>query len=127
MHRHYLGFATSQLRELKMSEQKTVKRVLYVLRTTLTGVHALLTGEIVADITELLDVYGFTDIRQLIERKRAGERASLPSDEVERLSATLTRAFTALEDAAASTVLPDEPRGVDELESWLIDLRKRAF
>src|SRR5258706_7212617 len=34
-HRHYRGFATSQLRELEA--QPTAKKALYVLRTTLTG------------------------------------------------------------------------------------------
>jgi predicted nucleotidyltransferase len=55
---HYRGFATSQLREVQKAETPPAKKVLYVLRTALTGTHALRTGRIVTDLTELLDDYG---------------------------------------------------------------------
>lgn len=123
--RHYIGFATSQRREAEAT--RTAKRVLYVLRTALTGVHALRTGEIVADLTQLYDEYGFPEARELIERKRAGERVALDAGEFERCGALLDRAFAAIVEAHRASPLPDEPRGEGELEAWLIELRRRNF
>jgi hypothetical protein len=59
LQRHYRGFATGQLREWERDGFRSAKRLLYVLRTTLTGTHALLTGEIERDVTRLLDPYGW--------------------------------------------------------------------
>lgn len=39
VHRHYRGFATGQLRELENDGFRSAKKLLYVLRTTLTGTH----------------------------------------------------------------------------------------
>ncbi len=43
VHRHYRGFAQNQLRFLE--KEPTAKKLLYVLRTTTTGIHLLETGE----------------------------------------------------------------------------------
>jgi predicted nucleotidyltransferase len=64
IYRHYLGFATSQRREAEST--RTAKRVLYVLRTALTGAHALRTGEIVPDLGSLYERYDFPEARALI-------------------------------------------------------------
>src|SRR5262249_39351189 len=71
--RHYLGFATSQLRAFEAESPGSAKKLLYVLRTALTGAHVLRTGRLVVDLRELCDDYGFADARELIEAKRAGE------------------------------------------------------
>ena len=41
IHRHYQGFARGQLKEFDDAEQPTAKKLLYVLRTALTGIHVL--------------------------------------------------------------------------------------
>lgn len=123
--RHYIGFATSQRKDAEAT--KTAKRVLYVLRTALTGVHALRTGEIVADLTHLYAEYGFPEAAALIERKRAGERVALSEGEFESCRALLDRAFAAIVEAHQQSSLPEEPRGEDDLEAWLIEVRRRAF
>jgi predicted nucleotidyltransferase len=97
VHRHYRGFASSQLHEAE--KKSTVKRVLYVLRTTLTGIHLLSTGRLVTDVTALLDDHGFGAAQELVVRKRAGEATPLAGDELERWRGELARAF-ALLDAA---------------------------
>ncbi|MGZ3418356.1 MAG: nucleotidyltransferase domain-containing protein [Polyangiales bacterium] len=124
---HYRGFAASQRREL--ATRRTAKRVLYVLRTALTGVHMLRTGETVTDLTQLLDPYGFGEARALIERKLAGERTELAEHEIEHWSATLDRAFAALAEARAASILPDEPPSPScgALEDFLVELRRRNF
>ncbi len=125
LHRHYLGFAGSQRREVEASAAPTAKRVLYVLRTALTGVHALRTGEIVPDLREHLARYGFEEASALIEQKRAGEQVVLT--DLDRWRAVLDRAFVALAAAVEESPLPDEPGGVDALETFVIELRRAWF
>lgn len=122
--RHYLGFGTSQLRAWEAGGRTSVKKLLYVLRTSLTGIHALRTGEIVTDVTTLLDEHGFRAARELVEAKRAGEATTLSSQLVERWIDEIPRVLQALEEAYATTVLPEEPLGTRELHAWLIALRR---
>ena len=84
LHRHYRGFASGQLREWEKDGFRSAKKLLYVLRTTLTGTHALLTGEIETDVTFLLEAHGFGAARELVEAKRRGERSELVGDVSER-------------------------------------------
>jgi hypothetical protein len=98
-----------------------------VLRTTLTGTHALLTGEVETDVTLLLDAHGFGAARELVEAKRRGERSELGSEVAERWKTAVTKSFDVLDDAMARSVLPVEPSNVEEVEAWLIDLRRRSL
>jgi uncharacterized protein len=125
VHRHYRGFAGSQLNEAE--KKSTVKRVLYVLRTTLTGVHLLSTGRLVTDVTALLDDHGFGAARELVARKRAGEATPLDGDELERWRGELGRAFTLLDAAERASSLPLEPANADEIEAWLLEVRQRSW
>jgi hypothetical protein len=123
VHRHYRGFAASQLREFEASPK--AKKMLYVLRTALTGVHALAAGEIVPDLTRLMDGYGFADARELVERKRAGERIDLDERLREKWRGEVGRAFTLLDEKLQVSPLPDEAPNAAELEAWLIEVRRR--
>jgi predicted nucleotidyltransferase len=122
---HYAGFAATQRREL--ARRPTVKRLLYVLRTALTGVHMLRAREVFADVTALLDDYGFDDAHELVERKLAGERAELSEDEVARWNPMLDRAFAALTDAHAASPLPEEPTNARQFDDLLVGLRRALF
>jgi predicted nucleotidyltransferase len=124
--RHYQGFATGQLREFEAAEDAPAKKILYVLRTTLTGTHLLRTGEVETDVTKLLDAYGFAQGHELVATKRAGERVSLAASEKAHWLTEVGRAFEGLERAHASSVLPEEAPNRRELESWLVALRMRA-
>lgn len=122
--RHYLGFATSQLKAWEATGRASAKKLLYVLRTTLTGTHALRTGELVTDLTALWDDHGFAAARELVEAKRAGERVDLTPEMSERWAAEVGRAFEALEAAHRSSVLPEDPRNEPDLNAWLLELRR---
>lgn len=122
--RHYLGFATSQLKAWEAGERASAKKLLYVLRTTLTGAHALRTGEVVTDLTAIWGEYGFDAARELVEAKRAGERIDLAPEMRDRWAAEVGRAFQTLEAAHASSCLPEEPQNADVLNEWLLALRK---
>lgn len=126
-HRHYHGFATGQLREFESAPDAPAKKILYVIRTTLTGTHLLLTGEVVTDVNPLLDQYGFAQARELVEAKRAGERVSLDTARKGDWLKIVARAFDTLDDAHGRSILPSEPPNRDELEAWLIEQRKRSL
>ncbi|MBZ4332734.1 DNA polymerase beta superfamily protein [Corallococcus sp. AS-1-12] len=129
IHRHYRGFAQGQLREWEKSGFRSVKKLLYVLRTTLTGTHALRTGEVETDVTGLLEPYGSGEARALVERKRSGERIELTDALSEQWRGEVTRAFAVLDAADAASVLPLEPPppAVAALEAWMLDVRRRRF
>ena len=127
LHRHYRGFATGQLREWEKDGFRSAKKLLYVLRTTLTGTHALLTGAIETDVTLLLDEHGFAAAPELVEAKRRGERSELPAEVAERRRKEVGRAFDVLDGALARSTLPEQPPNVLEIEAWLLDVRRRSF
>jgi predicted nucleotidyltransferase len=123
-HRHYMGFARQQQEALQKSAP-TAKKVLYVLRTALTGAHLLRSRELRVDLTHNLDEYGYADARELIERKKAGERTELDAASLAHWSERIQRAFELLDEAHAASTLPEEPAHAAELEAWLVDVRLR--
>jgi len=127
MYRHYRGFAHGQLREWEKTGFRSTKKLLYVLRTTLTGTHALLTGEVETDLTALMDRYGFSEAGELVAWKRRGERSELPDPLSEHWRGQVSRAFERLDSACERSVLPEEPQGSEALEAWLLELRRSRF
>lgn len=124
IYRHYHGFAGGQLRDFEEAAHPATKAMLFVLRATLTGAHALRTGEFVVDVTQLLDQYGFAEADEIIAAKRAGERYVLTDELHLHWVEEGRRAFEVLDLALASSTLPDEPLNRDQIEDWLIDLRR---
>jgi predicted nucleotidyltransferase len=122
VHRHYRGFATNQLEALEKTP--TVKRLLYVLRTALTGTHLLRTGEMETDLRPLADAYELREIHELVERKRAGENTAADPTLLDAWRDRLTSAVERLDAARERSVLPEEPRDVHALEAWLVALRR---
>ena len=127
LHRHYRGFATGMLRELTAAPTATAKKILYVIRAALTGAHLLATGHLVTDVTVLLEDHGLGAARELVELKRAGERTPLSETLRSRWTAEVQRAFAALDGARERSCLPEEPPNRDELDAWLIELRRASF
>lgn len=127
VHRHYRGFATGQLREWEKDGFGSAKKLLYVLRTTLTGTHALLTGEIETDVTLLLDAHGFEAARELVEAKRRGEKSELAPDVAERWKGTVGRAFDLLDSALSGSPLPEDPPNAKDVEEWLVSTRRATL
>lgn len=127
LHRHYRGFAAGQLREWEKDGFRSAKKLLYVVRTTLTGTHALLTGRIETDVTLLLDAHGFGAARELVEAKRRGEQTALSPEVAERWRTSVGRAFDVLDGALERSVLPEEPPNAPELDAWLVGVRRRLL
>ncbi len=127
LHRHYLGFATSQRKEADAQPLASVKRLLYVVRTALTGTHLLRTGRLVVDVTELLDTYGLGDVRALVEAKTRGEKSALGEAESAHWRARVATAMELLEGARAGSPLPETTPNVAELDAWLLETRKKSL
>lgn len=129
VYRHYAGFAGSQLKAALENEPPAAKKVLYVLRTTLTGTHLLRTGEMVTDLAALADPYGFADCAELIAAKKLGERVALAAPTWARWRGELDRAFETLGAAHQRSPLPAESpeESVNGIENWLVTLRRTHF
>lgn len=125
VHRHYRGFALNQLRFLE--KEPTAKKLLYVLRTTLTGIHLLVTGELEADLTRLMGDYGVADAAALVERKRAGERVALDASVLGAWRPRVDALFARLDEARSTSPLPEEPRNEGEVRDWLLSVRRARF
>ena len=86
---HYLGFARTQRRLFDRTGE--LKPLLYAFRVLLTGTHLMRTGELVADLTLLLDG-GPPYLPGLIEAKRrpstAGCRTARPAGNGSRPTST---------------------------------------
>jgi predicted nucleotidyltransferase len=122
VHRHYRGFALNQLRFLEKAP--TAKKLVYVLRTTASGIHLLEAGELEADLTRLIDRYDLTDARALVERKRAGERVALEPAVLEAWPPRIDALFARLDAARATSMLPEEPPNAREVSEWLLAMRR---
>jgi uncharacterized protein len=125
VHRHYRGFAQNQLQFLEQTP--SVKKLLYVLRTTLTGTHLLREGEVEPDLTRLIDRYEVPDARSLIESKRAGERTGIDPAILEEWRPRLATLFANLDRAHEQSQLPEAPANEGELQDWLIEARIAAL
>lgn len=123
-HHHYRGFASAQRKAVDEAETPSAKKVLYVLRTALTGVHLLRTGECVPNLTVLHERYGFELVPELIEIKQRGEKAAMPKPLMQRVGTALERAFERLADAHERSPLPEEPPEPGALEQWLVEVRR---
>jgi hypothetical protein len=124
---HYRGFASGQRKELEKPEGRTAKKLLYVLRTALTGAHLLSRREMITDLSLLIDEHGMGEVRSLIDAKRAGERTPLSDAELTRWTPHIVKAFEILDRAHETSPLPVEPVGEADLEAWLITFRKRSL
>ena len=127
VHAHYHGFASGQLKAALASGAPTAKKLLYVLRTGLTGTHLLHTGSLVTDLTALMDEHGFGDARELLEVKQAGERQVLPAPLAAKWLERVRSVFDALDLARERSVLPPEPANATEVEQWLVAVRRAHF
>ena len=121
---HYRGFAANQQRLLE--KEPTIKRLLYVLRTALTGTHLLRTGELETDLLRLPDAYDLRDARALVEAKRAGERTA-PTPRSSSPGSEARETLSRLDAARNRSVLPEDPRGIPALDAWLVALRRARF
>lgn len=125
---HYRGFFRGICAEHEKTGERRAKSLLYAYRVALTGVHLLRTGEVVGNLTTLAPIYGFEEALPLAARKRAtAEKVVLSEEEDQAHRAAWPRLAAALEEARASSPLPEDPPNRAAVSAWLADLRKREL
>ena len=67
------------------------------------------------------------EVPELVELKQVAEKGSLSDRWARRSEPLMQRAFDRLEQALERSPLPEEPGGRNELEDWLIDVRRRGL
>lgn len=121
---HYLGFAETQWKLFSKENPPRAKPLLYVYRVLLTGIHLMDSGRIEANLSILNEIFNFSYIPELIALKTSSnENTTLEAAQVEFHRAEYQRLVSRLENAAASSKLPDEPTARNELNDLLIRLR----
>jgi uncharacterized protein len=125
VHHHYRGFALNQIRFLE--REPSAKKLLYVLRTALTGIHVLETRELDPDLTHLMGRYGYSDAAELVARKRSGERVGLDPALLDAWRPRIEKLMADLDEARDRSPLLEEPTNEEELRDWLMATRRARF
>jgi uncharacterized protein len=121
--RHYRGFAQGR-RKLLGEANPTVKHLLYAYRVYLTGIRALRTGVIEANLLELNQEFRLSQVDELVARKRAGaEKMALAANEVEEHSKFLDQLEADLGTAYDQSSLPEQATTRADLERFVVDIR----
>jgi uncharacterized protein len=104
-----------------------VKHLLYAYRVLLTGIHLMQTGEVVANVQVLNERFRFTEIDELVARKRAGaEKMGLDARDLGQHGGLLDRLEAELREAHDTSILPDEPTSAAALQDFVVRLRLDA-
>ena len=125
---HYLGFAATQWKLFQQADPPHVKPLLYVYRVLLTGIHLMRTGEIEANLVRLNETFNLPYIPELIDRKIHGrEKSRLEHADLEFHTREYERLRRELEQAFATSTLPEAPRGAEALSDLLVRIRLAAM
>ncbi|MEZ4227256.1 MAG: nucleotidyltransferase domain-containing protein [Polyangiaceae bacterium] len=125
--RHYRGFAHGR-RKLLTDPGATVKTLLYAYRVYLTGIRALRTGTVEANLLELNEEFRLPQVDELASRKRAGkEKSALAEGEAEAHGAELDALERRLEEAHDASSLPEFATTVDALDDFVVRIRLRRL
>jgi predicted nucleotidyltransferase len=121
---HYLGFAETQWKLFEKENPPRVKPLLYVYRVLLTGIHLMQTGVVEANLVRLNETASLTYLDDLIQRKISGaENERLTEADVGFHRGEYERLRSKLQQAHATSELPEAPRGSAALHDLLVRLR----
>ncbi len=123
---HYRGFFGRTCQDWRAAQPPAVKGLLYAYRSGLTGIHLLRTGECVGDVTRLAPIYGFDEVPELVARKASGkEHGAL--GEAPGCDSDVDRIELMLQEALAASPLPAEAPNAEELNEFLVRMRRERF
>lgn len=123
---HYLGFAETQGRLFSQENPPRVKPLLYLYRVLLTGIHLMRSGEVEANLENLLTEYPQPGVIDLIHRKRTGrEKETLTPAEAAAHTTAKARLEAQLTEARDHSQLREVPEESTRqgLHNLLIRLR----
>ena len=126
--RHYNGFFKGMRRESEIEAQsqgRTAKRLLYAYRVPLTGIHLLQTGEVVTNVQQLADIYGFKYVYELIKIKEERELKTLSEDKAAPALLDFKKLETMLNQALERSILPDAPPNIAQVNAFIVEQRLR--
>ncbi len=121
--RHYRGFAHGR-RKLLSEPNPTVKHLLYAYRVYLTGIRALRTGQIEANVCILNQEFRLPQIDELVARKSTGkEKTLLAADELQQHNSDLDDLEKQLLAAYEQSQLPEEATSRQALDDFVVRVR----
>ncbi|MFF4147236.1 DNA polymerase beta superfamily protein [Streptomyces sp. NPDC001698] len=118
---HYRGFAGTQWRLFEKTGE--LKPLLYTFRVLLTGIHLMRSGEVQAHLPTLvgeLDAPGY--LPELVAAKAEREHGTAVVDHP-RVAADVQRLHAVLDEAQASSALPETPTAYDALHDFVVRVR----
>jgi predicted nucleotidyltransferase len=122
--RHYLGFAHGQWQVFVGEQPRRVKRLLYVYRVLLTGIHMMRSGEVNANLLECNVEEKLSFLPDLVARKlEGGERGALVDADTAFHEAEVARLRGKLQEAADVSHLPGAATCRRELDDYLLRVR----
>jgi hypothetical protein len=122
LYQHYKGMAYQNYSRYIQEGIVTVKKYLYVLRSLMAGIYVLQEGKIEADITKLNKKFKFSEIDELI-RKKKQEKIQMKREE--RLESLIRSLFEQLDYAHKTSKLPDDVQNSEEFDKFLLEVRTR--
>jgi predicted nucleotidyltransferase len=118
---HYLGFARNEWALLE--KRPSLKRLLYVYRVLLTGIHLMRTGEVEANINRLNELFRVPQVPELVAQKVSQTEWAEIAEDLAFHHSEYQRLYSELEAAAAETSLPEAVTSADALNDFLISVR----
>lgn len=122
---HYRGFAATQWRLYEKTGE--LKPLLYTFRALLTGIHLMRGGGVEAHLPTLLgQVTAPAYVADLIEDKAAAEHGLATGMGIARAARDVETLHTTLDEAQATSRLPDETTAYDALHDLVVRTRVAA-
>jgi len=124
---HYAAFAASEWKLFAKEDRRRTKRLLYLYRVLLAGIHLMRTGEVEANLVHLNEGFRLPYLADLIARKMAGsEEMALDDTDALFHEREYHRLAAIMEEAATSSSLPDKPSTKPALNDLLVRLRMQS-
>jgi uncharacterized protein len=119
---HYRGFANTQWRLFEKTGE--LKPLLYTFRALLTGIHLMRSGEVLAHLPTLLgEVAAPARLPELIAAKAEAEHGGAEGVNGAAVSGEVEALHAVLDEAQATSRLPDAAGGFDALHDLVVRAR----
>jgi uncharacterized protein len=121
---HYIGFANNQWKLFLKESPPRVKPLLYTFRTLLTGIHLMNTGEVLANLVSLNELYPLPYISDLVSQKlEVAEQLTIDPRSNSFFEAEFERLRVVLIQKGEKSSLPQSPTSRPALHDLLIRAR----